>query len=252
MDKKGRRQAVLMDHLTRQGYIAVDDIARLFSVTSQTARRDIMELEEAGKLRRLHGGATLAMTVDAQTYRRRRIENAVGKDKIARLVADMIPDGAALFIDTGTTCEAIAAALMDKRGLRVVTYSLRVASLLSDNTDFTIAIPGGIVRQVDGGVFREETGDFIRRFKFDTAIVSVSGIDSAGDLGDDDHAEVAAVTAAMGQAERKLLAVDASKFGKRGLVRLASLRDMDAVVTDRQPPPAYAALIDSADTHFRF
>jgi DeoR family transcriptional regulator, glycerol-3-phosphate regulon repressor len=252
LDKKVKRQTALMDYLHRQGYIAVDDIARLFSVTSQTARRDIMDLEGEGKLRRLHGGATLAMTVDAQTYRRRRIENAAGKSRIARIVADMIPDGAALFIDTGTTCEAIAAALMDRKGLRVVTYSLRVASLLSDNTDFTIAIPGGIVRQVDGGVFREETGDFIRRFKFDTAIISVSGIDSTGDLGDDDHAEVAAVTAAMGQAERKLLAADASKFGKRGLVRLASLDDMDAVVTDRPPPPQYMTLFKRGETQLRY
>lgn len=230
--KKHKRQAFLLNHIEKNFYISIDEITALFSVTTQTARRDIMALEQAGKVRRLHGGATLSTRVDPTIYRQRRVENADRKEQIGRKIAELVPDGAALFIDTGTTCEAIARALVKRRDLRVVTYSLRVATFLSENSDFAIAVPGGFVRQVDGGVFREETADYIRKFKFDIAVISVSGIDRDGDMGDDDHAEVAAVSAAIEQAESTILAVDSSKFGRRALVRLGSVYDVQALVTD--------------------
>ncbi|PWK67625.1 DeoR family transcriptional regulator [Aminobacter sp. AP02] len=244
--KKSARQAQLLGYLEKNHYVSIEEITTLYGVTTQTARRDIMALEQSGKVRRLHGGATISTPVEPSVLRQRRVENAAAKEKIGRLTADLVPDGAAVFIDTGTTCEAVARALVRRRDLRVVTYSLRVATTLSESTDFAIAVPGGFVRQVDGGVFREETAEYIRRFKFDVAIISVSGVDLDGDIGDDDHAEVAAVSAAMRQAERTIMAVDGSKFGRRALVRLGSLCDIHTLVTDTPPEePLLAKLRDS-------
>jgi DeoR family glycerol-3-phosphate regulon repressor len=233
--KKARRRAFLVRHLEQNHYISVEEISSRFSVTTQTARRDIMALELQGKVRRLHGGAIASTPIDPVIYRLRRIDNAESKEAIGRRVAALLPDNASVFIDTGTTCEAVARALVGHRGLRVVTYSLRVATTLSDCTDFTVAVPGGFVRQVDGGVFSESTAEFIRAFKFDFVIVSVSGMDDDGDIGDDDYAEVAAVRAAMLQANRVILAIDSSKFGRRALVRLGSLDEVHIVVSDASP-----------------
>lgn len=233
--KKMARQAELLRLFERNHYVSIEEIAERFGVTTQTARRDIIALEASGHVRRLHGGATIATPVDAVTRRRRRVENATEKARVAAMVAQIIPDGAAIFIDTGTTCEAIAHALLQRQDLRIVTYSLRVATIFSENSNFVLAIPGGFVRPVDGGVFREETADYIRRFKFDYAIVSVSGIDEAGDICDDDYAEVSAVTTALAQTKRTILAVDSAKFGKRALVRLGSIEDVDILVCDNIP-----------------
>lgn len=238
-DKKSRRQSKLVAHLQAHRFIALDDIASRFSVTTQTARRDLMELEEAGIVRRLHGGAMLANgAIDPPTLRHRRVENAVAKDRIGAKVADLVADGASVFLDTGTTCEAVARGLMLRRNLRVVTYGLRAATTLCEADGFSVAVPGGFVRNVDAGVFRHDAVDFISSFKFDTAIISVSGIDGDGDMGDDDHGEVQAVLAAMQQAERTILAVDQTKFLRRALVRLGAICDVDCVVTDAPPPAA--------------
>ncbi|WP_348225804.1 DeoR/GlpR family DNA-binding transcription regulator [Phyllobacterium sp. YR531] len=233
--KKQRRQAALIHYIEQNNYISVEEITELFSVTTQTARRDVIALEAIGKIRRLHGGAASITSIDPLTYRARRVENAAQKARIGKIVADIIPDGAALFIDTGTTCEAIATALASRRDLRIVTYSLRVATILCESPTFTVAVPGGFVRSIDGGVFREDTAQYIRKFKFDYAVISVSGIDKDGDICDDDHAEVAAVSAALLQSERTILAVDSSKFGKRALVKLGTLDDVDILVTDALP-----------------
>ncbi len=233
--KKSTRQAELLRLIEQTHYVSIEEIAERFAVTTQTARRDVIALELTGQVRRLHGGVTIATPVDALTRRQRRIENATEKERIGALVAEIIPDGAAVFIDTGTTCEAIAYALLRRRDLRIVTYSLRVATIFSENSNFALVIPGGFVRPVDGGVFREDTADYIRRFKFDFAVISVSGIDQAGDICDDDYAEVSAVSAALAQTERTILAVDSTKFGKRALVKLGSLEDIDILVSDDIP-----------------
>lgn len=250
MDKKTRRQFSLMRYLEQYRYISLDEIAGQFSVTTQTARRDIQELELAGKVRRLHGGATIAFSVDPIAYRARRIANAEAKELIARHAVRRIRDGMTIFLDTGTTCEAVARALIGHKGLRVVTYSLRVANILSEGTDFTVAVPGGFVRPVDGGVFNQNTAGFIRLFKFEIAVISVSSIDLAGDVCDDDQAEVEAVKAAMQQSEHTLLAVDSSKFGRRALVRLANLRDIDELVCEKPPGEPYRSMIENTGISF--
>lgn len=249
-DKKSQRQRLLMEQLEAQRYISLDEVASRFSVTQQTARRDIVELERHGKLRRLHGGAMISNSVEPSELRSRRIRNAQAKERIGACVADLVADGASIFLDTGTTCEAVSRALVRRRNLRVVSYSLRIAAYLSEVTDFTIAVPGGFVRQGDGGVFQEQSQSFITGFKFDLAILSVSGVDDEGDLGDDDQAEVETVRSAMRRSQKVLLAVDSSKFGHRGLVRLGSLSDVDFLVSDAPPSTSIAAAVETGHLEF--
>ncbi len=246
-NKKEIRQQALLQWIENSHYVSLEEIAERFHVTTQTARRDIADLEHRGKVRKLHGGVSQLTPLDPVTYRQRRHDRADEKVRIAEAVVALIPDGATVFLDTGTTCEAIANALVSRERLHLVTYSLRSAAIISEKTDFTLAVPGGFVRPIDGGMFQEDTPEFIRRFKFDYAIISVSGIDDDGDLCDDDHTEVAVVSAALGQAAHKLLAVDSSKFGKRAMVKLGSVRDVSALVTNETPAPILARILEEAN-----
>ncbi|KAB2669853.1 DeoR/GlpR transcriptional regulator [Brucella tritici] len=248
-NKKEIRQQALLQWIENSHYVSLEEIAERFHVTTQTARRDIADLEHRGKVRKLHGGVSQLTPLDPVTYRQRRHDRADEKVRIAEAVVALIPDGATVFLDTGTTCEAIANTLISRERLHVVTYSLRSAAIISEKTDFTLAVPGGFVRPIDGGMFQEDTPEFIRRFKFDYAIISVSGVDDDGDLCDDDHTEVAVVSAALRQAAHKLLAVDSSKFGKRAMVRLGSVHDITTVITNEMPAPALSAVLKKAAVH---
>jgi len=90
-------------------------------------------------------------------------------------------------------------------------------------TDFTIAVPGALCVKLDGGIFPRAVAVIHHGFQVRLAILSVSGVDDDGDLGDDDQAEVETVRSAMRRSQKVLLAVDSSKFGHRGLVNLGSL-----------------------------
>ncbi|WP_287147535.1 DeoR family transcriptional regulator, partial [Aeromonas sp.] len=125
--KQTQRHLEILDVLTRQGFVSTEDLVTHFDVSPQTIRRDLNDLAEQNKIRRHHGGASLHSSTVNTAYSARKVMQLKEKERIAREVAANIPDGSSLFIDIGTTTEAIARALLDHRELRVVTNNLNVA-----------------------------------------------------------------------------------------------------------------------------
>ena len=244
--KKALRQQALLSILEKTGYASVEELTTTFAVTPQTIRRDILNLSAQGKARRYHGGAALASPIDAGTYRHRRTEGIELKRRIARRTAEIVPNGASIFLDAGSTCVAVAEALTGHSGLKVVTYNLRAAMVLMDQSDFTIAIPSGFVRNVDGSVVGEAVTDFVRRFRFDIAIIAVSGIEEDGIMGDDDQHEVTVVQAAMSRSRSVLLATGSDKFYRTALVSLGSITQVSDLVTDLAPNGSLERIIASS------
>ena len=145
------------------------------------------------------------------------------KEKIAAQLVRMIPNGASLFINIGTTTETIARALLEHKGLQVVTNNLNVASILGSKEDFSVVIAGGEVRHRDGGVIGETTEEFIKKFRMDFGIIGISGIDLEGSLLDFDYREVRVAQAIIANSRQVILAADHSKFGRNAMVRLGNI-----------------------------
>lgn len=247
-----RRQQEILDRVQRHGSVTVDELAEAFDVTPQTVRRDINALCELGRLRRFHGGAALPTnSVENLEYPQRRIMNPEGKQRIAELVAAHIPARSSLFINLGTTTEAVAHALRRHREMRVITNSLNVASLLCEQPGFDVIITGGQVRGRDHGVVGAETADFIRQFKVDYGVIGVSGIDEDGTLLDYDYREVRVAQAIIENARQVLLVADHSKFTRTPSVRLAHLSDIDILFTDQATPGHLHEVLAQADVEVR-
>ncbi len=136
----------------RDGRVVVEDLAAHFEVTMQTIRRDLADLADQGKLQRVHGGAILPSTVANIGYQDRRDLNEVGKAAIAVACARDIPNGCSLFLNIGTTTEAVARALLKHRDIMVLTNNLNVANILIDNPHCEIIVVGGLLRRTDAGL----------------------------------------------------------------------------------------------------
>ncbi|MDE3735419.1 DeoR family transcriptional regulator [Pseudomonas resinovorans] len=245
----GPRQQDILDLTRERGYVSIDELAQAFAVTPQTIRRDINQLAEHGLLRRTHGGAASeASSTQNTAYAMRAGQNRDEKQRIADAVAEYIPDHASLFINIGTTTEAIARALMDHKGLKVITNNLHVAAQLADKPDFEVLVAGGTVRS-DGGIVGQAAVDFIQQFKVDYALVGISGIDEDGSLLDFDYQEVRVSQAIIENARHVFLAADSSKFGRNAVVRLGSITQVDRLFTDHQPSPALTRLLAEHKVH---
>ncbi len=239
------RQHDILERTRERGYVSIDELAQAFGVTPQTIRRDINQLADQGLLRRTHGGAACdTSSIQNTAYAMRAGQMRDEKQRIAEAIAAAIPDHASLFITIGTTTEAVARALQQHKGLKVITNNLHVAAQLSTKADFEVLVAGGTVRS-DGGVVGQAAVDFIEQFKVDVAVVGISGIDQDGSLLDFDYQEVRVSQAVIANARQVFLAVDSSKFGRNAVVRLGSLALIDRVFTDAAPAPTIRSLLDS-------
>lgn len=224
-----QRQKEIVELAKIEGFVSIESLATRFQVTTQTIRRDINALCDMSLLRRYHGGAGAPTTAENLPYDRRRKMAQEEKSKIAKLVANHIPNKASLFIDVGTTCEEIARALMDHHGLRIVTNNLHVAQLMAYRADFEVIITGGVVRSRDRAVVGEAAIDFIGQFHVDFGLLGISAIGEDGSLRDFDYRKVKVSQAIMANSKSIFLAADQSKFSRDAMVRSGSLGDIDAL-----------------------
>jgi DeoR family glycerol-3-phosphate regulon repressor len=234
-----RRQGEIIALLRETGRVVVEDLAAQFEVSPQTIRRDLTELSEARVITRVHGGAIVASGVENLAYDARKLVAQSHKRLIGEAAARLIPDHSSLFINIGTTTEEVARALAARSGLMVITNNLNVASELYRNRSIDVIITGGSVRPTDGGIVGATTVDLIRQFRVD---IGISAIDEDGTLLDFDIREVHVSRAIIENARRVILVTDSSKFARSAPARLATLADIDILVTDRLPSPAIAAL----------
>ncbi|MDZ7762463.1 MAG: DeoR/GlpR family transcriptional regulator [Desulfovermiculus sp.] len=237
-----RHQAILK-LVNTYGFMSIEELAHQFALTPQTIRRDINVMDEHGLLQRYHGGAGMRSSVENVAYSTRQILCLPEKKRIARRVAECIPDQASLFINIGTTTEEVARALLGHHKLRVITNNLNVAMTLSAKHDFEIIVAGGQVRNRDRGIIGEATIDFINQFKVDFGIIGISGIDDQGCLLDFDFREVRAARAIMDNSRQIFLATDHTKFGRNAMVRLGHVAEIHALFTDRKPPDPLVQIV---------
>ncbi len=226
------RHTQIVESAKISGRVSVDDLAVRFNVTPQTIRKDLNDLCRARILSRIHGGAVFPSGTENMEYEQRRLISETEKRDIGRAAAELIPDNASLFINIGTTTEAVGHALLQRARLMVITNNINVANRLRVYPQFEVIIAGGVVRASDGGIVGEAAVDFMRQFSVDYAIIGVSAIDQTGALLDYDFREVKVARAIIENARHVILVADSTKTERTAPVRIAHISQMSTFVTD--------------------
>ena len=232
--------------VSSNGFVSTEAMVAKFKVTPQTIRRDLNELNSEGHLTRFHGGAGLAKSIENRPYKDRLKTGVAAKRAIADMTASLVPNGASLFLNIGTTTEAVAYALLKHENLHVVTNNINVARILSQNDSFKISIAGGQIRNHDGGIIGAASTDFINQFRMDIGIVGISGIDEDGALLDFDSDEVKTARTILQNSRKVILVADRHKFGRRAMHRMSHISELDVLVTDGALTPHFMELCKSA------
>ena len=160
------------------------------------------------------------------------------------MAATHIPSHCSVFINIGTTTEAVARELVRHDDLSIITNNLNVAIGLAASTAFRIVVAGGTMRNRDGAVLGQLTCDTLSQFRVDVAVIGISGIDADGALLDYDYEEVRATQTILAHARRTFLVADHTKFARRPMVEVGRLEQIDTFFTDRPPPPDIGALME--------
>lgn len=230
-----RRQEEILTLVRARGYVTLEMLAERFGVSQQTVRRDVILLSEKGLVQRHHGGAGLPPGTERLAYANRRIRNADEKAVIARMIAAKIPNGASIFIDIGTTMEAVARELISHDNLRVITNHIGVVSLFCEATEFEIILTGGLVRNRDRAITGEETVEFLKRFRVGYGIFGAGALTKDGELLDYHYRDAQASRAALSMSRVKYVGIDHSKFEADAMMPFAGVSEFDGIFCDRAP-----------------
>jgi DeoR/GlpR family transcriptional regulator of sugar metabolism len=245
-----RYQAILQ-LVAARGRVSIAELTRQLKVSEMTIRRDLAALDAEGAIRRVHGGA---LPVASGSYEppfaaRAKLHPAAKRD-IAVAVSALIGDGETVILDAGTTGAAIAGELMG-RDITVCTPSLRVADVLSGSSSVRLMVPGGIVRPGERSLVGPAALRIFEDHRFDVYVMTVSGVHIGAGLTEWNLDDAAVKRAALGAANRSIVACDASKFGKTAFGRICPVEQADVIVTDAAIAADQAAAFTAADVELR-
>jgi DeoR family glycerol-3-phosphate regulon repressor len=230
-----RYEEEVLNAVSLRGTLSVRELATLLNVSEQTVRRVVQPLVERGVVEKVHGAVVGRSRPGEAPFLARMTVHQRAKVAIAARVATLVRDGDAVALDTGSTTGFVAQALRRHRGLTVVTNSTFIATTLATIPGNRVHMAGVELRNHDGAAFDSAAFAVVRSMRVRVAILSASALDPQRGLMVQERAE-AEMSAAMGDiAERRVFAVDASKFGNAALVALPPLSVGDVLVTDAAP-----------------
>lgn len=157
-----REEEIMQEIRSAGGSCRISYLGTRLNVSNETIRRNIKTLEEAGVVRKVHGGVRLVEQITEAPLDTRMDKNSKTKELIAAAVAETINDGDSIFLDIGSTTAYIAMALRQHHNLYIVTNSVFVANTLATRNNNRVFQSGVDLRQHDGGSFGAQAIDFIK------------------------------------------------------------------------------------------
>lgn len=229
------RHEAIAGLVRRQGRVAVSDVAATFGVTTETVRRDLAQLERAGLLRRVHGGAvpTTALALAEPALGDRDTAQAAQKDRIARAAVELVPaSGGSIALDAGTTTGRLAALLPTDRQLLVITHAVPIAARLAGVPGIALHVLGGVVRGATQAAVGPDTVAALHDLRPDVAFVGTNALLPGHGLSTPNADEAAVKRALVRSGRQVVVLADSSKVGREHLIRFAAIDEVDVLVTD--------------------
>ncbi|HJV97526.1 MAG TPA: DeoR/GlpR family DNA-binding transcription regulator [Arthrobacter sp.] len=255
------RQQKIAELVAGSGRVSVTLLAERFRITTETVRRDLATLENAGTVRRVHGGAVAAdrFSTTEESIKERAIQRPDQKLRIAQAALKFIPQSSSgsILIDGGSTTEVLADLLSRRTAVEpstadpaaelvVITHAVPIAAKLSSTAGIALQILGGRVRGLTQAAVGQATVEAAQRMRPDIAFIGTNGIHAVFGLSTPDPEEAAVKAAFVRSARRIVVLADSSKLDAETLVQFASLKDLDTLITDSEPSPELTAALADA------
>jgi DeoR family fructose operon transcriptional repressor len=226
------RRQLIVEEVRRRGRVSVNGLAGAYDVNPETVRRDLVELERRGALRRIHGGALSHERVQVEpAVAERSGHMAAEKARIAEAALRFLPEEGTVLLDAGTTTGALVERFPSDRRLTVVTNAVPLTLRLAPLPLVTVLVVGGRLRHRTLAAVDDFAVQMVADLRVDVAFVATNGVTERG-CSTPDAAEAAVKRAMVGAADKVVLLTDHTKFGQEHFVRFATLDDLHAVVTD--------------------
>ena len=237
-----QRHQYILAQVAKTGALSVAELVRELNVSRETIRRDLNALAGRGLLVTTHGGA-LSSDRREPDLDTREAANAGAKRAIGERAAEFVPDGASLIIDSGSTTQAVARALLDRHRLSVYTNDWRIALLLGRRNDNRVTLLGGELSDIEDATFGLDTAHQLTQYHADFAFIGAGGISPDGYLTDYSRMAAEVRSRMIAAADMVVVVADHSKFGRVTPVRINGIESARYLVTELAPEKALGKAI---------
>lgn len=234
-----QRRNRLVQMVFDKGSVSITDAARQFNVSTETIRKDIIDLDAQGLIKKVRGGAVRredAREPDMEyPVLEKRFVNADKKRAICTRALDFIPDGASIILDAGSTPLALAELLAQKSGYTIFTDSVPAVNILVDS-DNTVFVLGGLLRRSSGATLGDWTNMLLENIQADVAFIGTDACQPNGPM-ITPYEEVVVKRKMFSVSQKSILLADSTKFGKAAAFLVCGWEDIDLVITDSDVTP---------------
>lgn len=229
--------------LQEQGRVSVIDLSDRFGVSTVTIRNDLTNLQQQGLLVRTHGGAVTRpdLSMEPPAFALRKELHLTEKERIGRAAAALVRDGDSIALDASTTAWQIARHLKDRQELTVVTNGLFVALEFLDSPGVTVVMPGGALRIASASLVGDQGACILERYHVQKGFFGAGGFTIEEGLTDTNQYEVELKQRMVERSKVVIAVVDSSKWGQVTFASLASVDQLDHVITDEAAPEVMVA-----------
>ena len=243
-----RRNAILAK-LNAEGKVIVADLSKAFDVTEETIRRDLEKLDNEGLAKKTYGGAILTQSLHTDLpFNVRKRANVDLKQRIAEKIADMIQDGDYIMMDASSTAIYVTQFIKNKKkNITLITNSVEIMLELADKEDWNVLSTGGALKKGALALVGTSAERMIRGFHVDLAVCSCKGLDINMGITDSNEKDSCIKQAIFSAAEKRVLAVDSTKFDKISFVRVCDASEVDVIVTDSKPAERWIEYFNRKD-----
>lgn len=240
------RRSAIVNLIQKIGRVQVNDLSRRFDISEVTIRSDLKELHRRGLVYKSHGGAISPRLVSNNiviepsfTLKEKQSRQIDAKSRIGAAAAKLVKNGETIILDSGTTTHEIAKCLKDHKDLTVITNGVNVATELAGHRTIQIILLGGVLRHRSLSIIGHFAEEMLAQLTADKVFMGADGISLEYGISTPKFEESRINQAMMAIAREKYLVADSSKFGKNSLSRIASLWELNGIITDNKLPAEY-------------
>jgi DeoR family transcriptional regulator, fructose operon transcriptional repressor len=212
------------------------ELHRQVKVSPATLRRDLAELEQSGDIIRVHGGVLDSGYVRTEiSFDERVVRNSSAKKRIATAAAMLVPSGATVLIDAGSTCLELGRALLNRKDVRLITHSVSLLEA-AFHGEAPVVCLGGELRKVSGALIGGAALNALALVHADIVFIGASGLDPALGCTTTELSEAEMKKVLLTRATRRVLVADRTKWQNPSTICFAGWADFHDWITDVAPP----------------
>lgn len=231
---KDERHILILKEIVTYNKVRSSELSQKLQVSEDTIRRDLKELAEKGKIKKVHGGA-MASSLMPYSYKQNNLYQLANKKIIAQKALSLLREAKVVIIDGGTTNLEFVKSFPSNLRLHVFTNSFPIAHILSEHSSIEVTFLGGKILKAAKSSIGFEAHQTLADLYADIAFIGTRSIHSKLGITATNREE-AILKKKMASAAAKVVSLILSeKIGTIQPFRIVAPKHIHTLVTELEP-----------------